>query len=339
MQAALRDLTPSRVTKPRPFLICQRVLHRCHEIIFGDLPEPNRSPYRSLPHSPQTSTVLLPSSSQPLRLGGTMPAESVSAQQVVRINPHVPPSLVGMGTILAAAAMPGVSDLAGQWAVIQGRKTWDEDGETRARVEVDANGGSDGIPRQRPGAHLRQKSSSSETDDDRPRRATPRTARGQARNPDSPHPSATAPNLAFSPELAQMSTPKDSPRIKGDDPFSQTPAAGPSTPPMNGAAPTRHSPFSSVPEFSSTNGRSSGLRRLHQQDRTPAPENLLATYSLDCQRQLLRSHYCRSQVRFLLLLEDISNRLLVIPKLARVSALRAELTGLNHNLPAEVRRT
>jgi phosphatidylinositol 4-kinase len=51
---------------------------------------------------------------------------------------------------------------------------------------------------------------------------------------------------------------------------------------------------------------------------------------------LLRSHYCRSEIRFLLLLEDISNRLLVIPKPARVSALRAELTGINHNLPAEV---
>ena len=41
-------------------------------------------------------------------------------------------------------------------------------------------------------------------------------------------------------------------------------------------------------------------------------------------------------MRFLLLLEDISNRLLVVPKPARVSALRAELTSLNHNLPAEV---
>ncbi len=34
------------------------------------------------------------------------------------------------------------------------------------------------------------------------------------------------------------------------------------------------------------------------------------------QSQLLQSHYCRSEVRFLLALESISNRLLVLPKLA-----------------------
>ena len=38
----------------------------------------------------------------------------------------------------------------------------------------------------------------------------------------------------------------------------------------------------------------------------------------------------------MLTLENISNRLLVVPKPARVSALRAELTSLNHKLPAEV---
>jgi len=43
------------------------------------------------------------------------------------------------------------------------------------------------------------------------------------------------------------------------------------------------------------------------------------------------------QVQFLLTLENISNKLLVVPRPARVSALRAELTALNHKLPAEVR--
>ena len=44
------------------------------------------------------------------------------------------------------------------------------------------------------------------------------------------------------------------------------------------------------------------------------------------------------QVQFILALENICNKLLVVPKPARVSALRAELTGLNHMLPAEVSR-
>jgi phosphatidylinositol 4-kinase len=66
-------------------------------------------------------------------------------------------------------------------------------------------------------------------------------------------------------------------------------------------------------------------------------ESLLANYTVEKQSQLLKSHYTRSEIRFLLVLEDISNRLLVVPKPARVPALRAELTSLNHNLPAEVR--
>lgn len=34
------------------------------------------------------------------------------------------------------------------------------------------------------------------------------------------------------------------------------------------------------------------------------------------QAQLLRGHYCRSEVQFVLQLESIANRLLVVPKLA-----------------------
>ncbi|KAF7338285.1 Phosphatidylinositol 4-kinase [Mycena venus] len=63
---------------------------------------------------------------------------------------------------------------------------------------------------------------------------------------------------------------------------------------------------------------------------------LLGNYDMPSQVHLLRSQYCRSEIQFLLTLENISNRLLVVPKPARVSALRAELTALNHKLPAEV---
>lgn len=42
------------------------------------------------------------------------------------------------------------------------------------------------------------------------------------------------------------------------------------------------------------------------------------------------------QVHFLMTLESVSDRLLIVPRPARVSALRAELTALNHKLPAEV---
>ena len=52
--------------------------------------------------------------------------------------------------------------------------------------------------------------------------------------------------------------------------------------------------------------------------------------------RLLRTNYFRSQTQFLTALEDISNRLVAVPKPARLSALRAELALIAQDLPAEV---
>ena len=54
------------------------------------------------------------------------------------------------------------------------------------------------------------------------------------------------------------------------------------------------------------------------------------------QVRLLRSHYFRSETAFLTALEDISSRLVVVPKAARLSALRAELALIAQDLPTEV---
>ncbi|RYO74731.1 hypothetical protein DL766_004518 [Monosporascus sp. MC13-8B] len=53
-------------------------------------------------------------------------------------------------------------------------------------------------------------------------------------------------------------------------------------------------------------------------------------------RRLLRQNYFRCQTAFLTALEDISNRLVIVPKPARLSALRAELALIARDLPAEV---
>ncbi|KAK0666167.1 putative phosphatidylinositol 4-kinase [Cercophora samala] len=52
--------------------------------------------------------------------------------------------------------------------------------------------------------------------------------------------------------------------------------------------------------------------------------------------RLLRQNYFRCQTAFLTALEDISNRLVIVPKPARLSALRAELALIARDLPAEV---
>ncbi|KAK6348352.1 Phosphatidylinositol 4-kinase pik1alpha (PI4-kinase)(PtdIns-4-kinase) [Orbilia javanica] len=51
---------------------------------------------------------------------------------------------------------------------------------------------------------------------------------------------------------------------------------------------------------------------------------------------LLRTNYFHSETQFLSALEGISNKLIPVPKPARLSALRAELALLNNDLPAEV---
>ena len=70
---------------------------------------------------------------------------------------------------------------------------------------------------------------------------------------------------------------------------------------------------------------------------SPSPRPLTPSSIPPCQKiSLLRSNYFRSETQLLTALEDISNRLVVVPKPARLSALRAELALIAQDLPAEV---
>ncbi|CAG8475981.1 585_t:CDS:10 [Diversispora eburnea] len=62
----------------------------------------------------------------------------------------------------------------------------------------------------------------------------------------------------------------------------------------------------------------------------------LEEYNPERQRRPLKGNYFHSELEFLLALQDISTRLIIVPREARQSTLRAELTLLNHNLPAEI---
>ncbi|KAI1281304.1 phosphatidylinositol 3 [Xylaria sp. FL0933] len=62
----------------------------------------------------------------------------------------------------------------------------------------------------------------------------------------------------------------------------------------------------------------------------------LAEMSSEQKSSLLRQNYFRTQTMFLSALEDISNRLVMVPKPARLSALRAELALIGRDLPAEL---
>jgi hypothetical protein len=60
------------------------------------------------------------------------------------------------------------------------------------------------------------------------------------------------------------------------------------------------------------------------------------TFEAHNYKNLERSHYFHSQMQFIMTLVDISERLVSVPRAARQSSLIAELTLLNHNLPAQV---
>ena len=99
MQAFLNDVSSRRDSQS--FAICQRVLHKCHEIIFGDQPLSSSSPY---------SGFILPS------------------YRRSKIKHHAEPVFVGLGVLLAASpAMPQLAPLIGPVAIEQGRA--DEEGD------------------------------------------------------------------------------------------------------------------------------------------------------------------------------------------------------------------
>jgi phosphatidylinositol 4-kinase B len=97
MQALLRDYALGPQSNPS-FIICQRILHRCHEIIFGDLPPQSTGPYSSLKLTPQLRFVRR------------------------KIRPNVGPVMVGVGMVLAGApALPLLTRVMGEVAIEQGR--------------------------------------------------------------------------------------------------------------------------------------------------------------------------------------------------------------------------
>lgn len=320
MQAALQDLSRTG-TQTQSFVICQRVLHECHEVIFGDLPPPATVPYASL----------------------NIVSQLHSTRKKVR--PHYEPALVGMGMILAGApGLPQITEVIGDVAIEQGRVQGERHEPQRLTRQED-----DTVRRVTP------VSSTEEEDDDDDNDLDDDSAEGiesfevpnsrhsrQATDMDSFHHQTTSSHrktisaARTSPALPLYMKNIQKPRLS-DDPLGQN------DPEPHAKSP---SPFQSSPSIPSS-------RFPNHSSTLSGADLLLQRYDLLAQNHLLRSQYCRSevsrnidkiflafiympQVQFLLTLENISNRLLVVPRPARVSALRAELTALNHKLPAEV---
>ncbi|KAG6818102.1 hypothetical protein H0H87_000006 [Tephrocybe sp. NHM501043] len=308
MQAALQDVSASG-HHTQSFAICQRVLHMCHEIIFGDLPAPTLGPYGAL----------------------TLPLQSRFARRKVKHN--IEPALAGIGLVLAGApAMPRLTQIMGQVAVEQGRAEENNDFKSvESREDEIALGLSPGQ------TYHRQTAIGEDADDDDSPDSDDTHTTPTIKLENAPTPSALAKRRLIGPAQTVPALPLHLRNIRRtqafEDPLGQHDGDHVAV------------PYLSTPSISSS--RSTPLSATMNR-----ADALLASYDPQSQSLLLRSHYCRSEVRanslpesktthvikvqFLLSLENICNRLLVIPKPARVSALRAELTALNHKLPAEV---
>jgi len=352
MQAALCDLAPDRALNPQPFNICQRVLLQCHEIIFADPPAPSaRSPYSTRRISLDgVRNLLTPASST----GSDRQRKKLKVANVEAV-------VLGLGLIAGAVGGERALRDMREVAVLQGSRGGEPKESLVAPQEENGEGGSGGAD--------------GPTKMVRPSQQQDRTA-GSAAAAEVGGESAdgsfeeladasingtvtTAPSGVASPALVKRPTfliTDDSSRASSPEPSARLPAAtSPSLPlpPSLLRQQSTSDPFSQLDlPIHTLSSLPSALRPkpLAPSHSTPAlsslgpvvpprndPEELLKAYSIKDQERLLRSHYCRSEVRFLIALEEIANRLLVIPKPARVSALRAELTSLNHMLPAEVR--
>ncbi|KAI9065174.1 kinase-like protein [Trametes sanguinea] len=298
MQAYLKDLSQPR-SNPASFLICQRILHECHEVIFGDLTGQSSAPYSSLS---------LPSQLRTLRR---------------KVRPHVEPAVIGIGMVLAGApGMPQLTEIMGPVAIEQGRvddqgqdiksiERNDEDGLVRT-VSIQSTADSVGEDEESVDSPEPNVTEHPTTDNgDAPRKVSAVPSRVSRRQTIGAQTSPALPLHLRDIKRSRMS----------EDPFGQE-----DSPPVPGTAAA--SPFQSTPSFPS--------RHPYRPNSLPTADLLLQKYDFPAQMHLLRSHYCSSEVQFILALENICNKLLVVPKPARVSALRAELTGLNHMLPAEI---
>ncbi|CAK5277685.1 unnamed protein product [Mycena citricolor] len=289
MQASLKDLSATS-NRTQSFIVCQRVLHKCHEVIFADLPPPAPAPYAAL----------------------SLPFQSRFFRR--KVKTHFEPVVIGMSMILAGVpGMPRLTEIMGQVAIEQGRV--EEEGAQYKSVEAQ-----DDEVTSYSSPSTARLSLDDDDDDDNVgmSQSTPALIiqNGPASTRISSFGHRTIEAAQTAPALPLHFRDIRRSRLS-EDPLGQLDNEPIST------------PYQSTPSIHSA-------RPLPRSGSTNLGDILLGDYDIPSQTHLLRSHFCRSEVQFLLTLENISNRLLVVPRPARVSALRAELTALNHKLPAEV---
>jgi len=237
---------------------------------------------------------------------------SAEPQRRDKIKENVLPVTVLASLVLSSAAAPFLPRHAGPLAIAQARKPRPVQDIISDNVQAAKVARSKTVTGSSPRVKQRKASSGhSDPEDGRAlRAAVPRPADlGDATAPTKPAPRPSLLSVAHEARLSSASLPE----------FRHGTASPLSTPPGTaglGARPHRHG----------------SRRHVTAPPRPLSPTGLSRTQKM----RLLRSNYFHNETQFLSALEDISNRLVIVPKPARLSALRAELALIAQDLPAEV---
>ncbi|GAA6021769.1 hypothetical protein JCM11491_007240 [Sporobolomyces phaffii] len=339
LQASLSDLAAAPGSDQ--FAVCRRILNRVQSIIFTDPPLPP-------PSSSETSTSA--SNSKPAQKSPTPPKPPPQ-----KLNAPAS-SLVGMGLIAAAFAMPGLINTAGRMVIEQGRRIEQPSKLDAIETEEEEEG-----PKEDSGSE-EEKIVASGTKT--PTRTTPNgTLKSKPQSPRTSRRSSAQPNylpgarIEASPAFPFSTAIKPEPPKSSSffpNPFSKSSSASllptkavgglgrakslRSPHPLASRKSNGNVPSISVPSLPMTSHSASNLASSSMSPSLSSQHlsgSTLPGYGLPKSflSHLLLLQACRSQLDLVRSLQDISTRLVLVPKPARVSSLRAELTVLNHGLP------
>ncbi|GAA6048349.1 hypothetical protein JCM3770_000962 [Rhodotorula araucariae] len=351
LQASLSDFAAA--PKSDHFMACHRILNRVQSIIFSDPPLPPAASSSSpSPAAAPASSAVLAHSAAP-------------AERPQKVNaPEA--SLVGIGLLLAAIGMPGLVNHAGRMVVEQGRRIEQpskDDAVVDADDEVDpvkgnSESGSEGEQGDDVGAAATTKAKRAMA-----AAKVALTASAKGKKPaggEKARRSATQPlnylpgdRIIASPKIPLPNTAHESRSMSflpsplaSSGSFSRSPKPSSLTanePPLQRRSSLMHNsvrqhtaPSLSVPSLPITSQSAANLLATSP---TNTATHLTGTttpgYGLPKPflSRLLLLQACRSQLDLLRSLQDVSTRLVLVPKPARLSSLRAELTVLNHGLP------
>ncbi|OMP83572.1 Phosphatidylinositol 4-kinase PIK1alpha [Diplodia seriata] len=242
-----------------------------------------------------------------------------------RIRGNVLPVTVLSSLILATVAAPFLPRHAGPLAVAQARKprvtteTISDASQTQTQKVARSNTVAGASPR--------------------PRKPRPQSVALESTEPESPvspkrHSTVPALEIQSSPSRQSPKTPRAASAAHRPSLLNVAKEARMSSSSLPDFRSSSVSPIPTPPPTAGLPPRPSELapRREPRAPRPLSPSALSRSQKI----RILRSNYFRSQTQFLSALEDISNRLVIVPKPARLSALRAELALIAQDLPAEV---